>query len=183
MAFATRLDLNAPLDAIAETAAFARDLMTATPVSADFRDRIRQLMAGNRRLRVRDIDREAMAFAVNPTYAGIARLLETLRRSRGSRLFRPTLYNATMGALSRMSAGSAGELRDAARAEREQRRRQERNAERLAIGSTLLLKGLEADCCMILDAHTLERNHLYVALTRGTKRIVIWSAADTLDPA
>jgi DNA helicase IV len=46
-----------------------------------------------------------------------------------------------------------------------------------AIGSTLLLKGLEADHCMILDAQAngMNANNLYVALSRGAKTITIFS--------
>lgn len=46
-----------------------------------------------------------------------------------------------------------------------------------AIGSTLLLKGLEADHVMILDAspEQMNPNHLYVALSRGAKSITIFS--------
>ncbi len=52
----------------------------------------------------------------------------------------------------------------------------------MAIGTALLLKGLEADACLIMDAHTLDRHQLYVALTRGAKAIHIWSDTSTLNP-
>ncbi|BDK84365.1 hypothetical protein FJMB80182_42150 [Enterobacter hormaechei] len=46
-----------------------------------------------------------------------------------------------------------------------------------AIGSTLLLKGLEADHCLILNAQGRGMNarHLYVALSRGAKSVSVFS--------
>ncbi|MFE5837552.1 UvrD-helicase domain-containing protein [Arthrobacter sp. NPDC056493] len=42
------------------------------------------------------------------------------------------------------------------------------------VGTTLRLKGLEFDNVIILDPHTIRaRNHLYVALSRPTKRLII----------
>lgn len=48
------------------------------------------------------------------------------------------------------------------------------------IGTTLLVKGLEFDHAIILDAASLSRKELYVALTRGSKSITIISTSDTL---
>lgn len=41
------------------------------------------------------------------------------------------------------------------------------------VGSTLLLKGLEADVAMILNPEVMDHNHLYVAMTRGSRTLVI----------
>jgi hypothetical protein len=43
----------------------------------------------------------------------------------------------------------------------------------LTVGSTLLLKGLEADVAMILNPEVMDHNHLYVAMTRGSRTLVI----------
>ncbi|EPW5277775.1 UvrD-helicase domain-containing protein, partial [Yersinia enterocolitica] len=60
-----------------------------------------------------------------------------------------------------------------------ERLRQEgdRRVPRRAIGSTLLLKGLEADHCLILNAQNRGMNakHIYVALSRGAKSVTIFS--------
>ena len=41
------------------------------------------------------------------------------------------------------------------------------------IGTTLLTKGLECECVVLLDFDSfLDYKHLYVALTRGSKKIV-----------
>jgi len=41
------------------------------------------------------------------------------------------------------------------------------------IGTTLLVKGLEYDHAVILDADVLDAKHLYVAMTRGSKSLTI----------
>lgn len=46
---------------------------------------------------------------------------------------------------------------------------------RRAVGSTLLLKGIEADVAVILEPQGMDARHLYVALTRGSKKILICS--------
>ncbi|MGA3209621.1 MAG: UvrD-helicase domain-containing protein [Syntrophales bacterium] len=48
------------------------------------------------------------------------------------------------------------------------------------IGTTLLVKGLEFDHAIILDAASLSRKELYVALTRGSKSITIISSSNVL---
>jgi DNA helicase-2/ATP-dependent DNA helicase PcrA len=49
-----------------------------------------------------------------------------------------------------------------------------------AVGSTLLLKGLEADHCLLMDADGLGPRELYVALTRGRRSVTVISASPTL---
>ncbi|WP_348827664.1 UvrD-helicase domain-containing protein [Halomonas sp. RT37] len=46
---------------------------------------------------------------------------------------------------------------------------------RKLIGTTLLVKGLEYDHAVILDADVLDAKHLYVAMTRGSKSLTIIS--------
>lgn len=57
---------------------------------------------------------------------------------------------------------------EAASVVREQRRYQgDRRITHRSIGSTLLLKGLECDHALILDAGSMSASNLYVALKRG----------------
>jgi DNA helicase IV len=48
------------------------------------------------------------------------------------------------------------------------------------VGSTLLLKGLEADVSVILDVESMDAAHLYVAMTRGSKRLVVCSRSPVI---
>lgn len=53
---------------------------------------------------------------------------------------------------------------------------------RYGIGSTLLVKGLEVDEVIVLDAQVLGTNDLYVALSRATKKITIFTDNTLLAP-
>ena len=60
-------------------------------------------------------------------------------------------------------------------------RRSGRKVQGKCIGTTLLTKGLELDTVAILDAHRFEcPKHLYVALTRCCKKLIIFTEKTTL---
>ncbi|MET0637834.1 MAG: UvrD-helicase domain-containing protein [Chitinophagaceae bacterium] len=62
-------------------------------------------------------------------------------------------------------------------------RRTGRKVNGRCIGTTLLTKGLEFDTVVLMDAHRFDSpNHLYVALTRCCKRLIIFTATSTLSP-
>jgi DNA helicase IV len=50
------------------------------------------------------------------------------------------------------------------------------------VGSTLLLKGLEADVAVILNPSVMDHRHLYVAMTRGARQLVVCSSQQVLRP-
>jgi DNA helicase-2/ATP-dependent DNA helicase PcrA len=47
----------------------------------------------------------------------------------------------------------------------------------------LLLKGLEADMVVILQPELMTASNLYVALTRGAKKVIVCSETALLRPA
>ena len=49
------------------------------------------------------------------------------------------------------------------------------------MGSTLLLKGLEAEVAVVLDAGNLDARNLYVAITRGSKKLIVCSESPVLN--
>ena len=62
-------------------------------------------------------------------------------------------------------------------------RRTGRKVHGKCIGTTLLTKGLEFDTVVLLDAHRFDSpEHLYVALTRCCKRLIIFSENSFLSP-
>ncbi len=65
---------------------------------------------------------------------------------------------------------------------REQSRLIGRPLARRSVGSTLLLKGLEADISVVLNAGALNARNLYVAMTRGSRRVLVCSASPILNP-
>jgi DNA helicase-2/ATP-dependent DNA helicase PcrA len=66
---------------------------------------------------------------------------------------------------------------------REQNRLIGRPLPRRAVGSTLLLKGLEAEVAIILNASGMNARNLYVAMSRGSKALTVCSATPILTPA
>lgn len=63
---------------------------------------------------------------------------------------------------------------------REQNRMIGRSVPRRGVGSTLLLKGLEAEVCVVVEGHDLNAKNLYVAITRGSNRLVVCSRTPIL---
>jgi DNA helicase IV len=53
---------------------------------------------------------------------------------------------------------------------------------RRTVGSTLLVKGLEAEVSVVLHASELDAPNLYVAMTRGSKLLVLCSKGFVLKP-
>lgn len=66
---------------------------------------------------------------------------------------------------------------------RERNRHLGRRTNRVAVGSTLLLKGLEADVAVVLNPSVMDARHLYVALSRGARKLVVCSPTPVLTPA
>ena len=62
-------------------------------------------------------------------------------------------------------------------------RRSGRNIYGKCVGTTLLTKGLEFETVVIINAHKFKcPKHLYVAMTRASKRLVIFSESHILNP-
>lgn len=68
-----------------------------------------------------------------------------------------------------------GELKTSVLDVREAKRSTGRNIPALGIGSTLLLKGLEAERVLVLDASSMNACNAYVALTRASKSVIVIS--------
>jgi hypothetical protein len=78
--------------------------------------------------------------------------------------------------------GAGLSFRDAAIRMRKQSRLIGRPLPRRAVGSTLLLKGLEADVAVILNARKLNACNLFVAMTRGSRIVTICLPTPVLRP-
>lgn len=97
------------------------------------------------------------------------------------RVYRPEVLHVLKGALQTANQGEYT-FREAVVRARERNRHLGRPVARRAVGSTLLLKGLEADVAVVLNPAAMDARHLYVALTRGAKRLVVCSATPMLVP-
>ena len=98
------------------------------------------------------------------------------------RVYRSAILRACFTALQQCAADGS-DLYDIAIRLREENRLIGRPLAKNSVGSTLLLKGLEAEVCVILDADTLDRNNLYVAMTRGLRRLIVFSFNPVLNPS
>ena len=94
-------------------------------------------------------------------------------------LFRPQLFYAALRALS-ISISSGCSFFTAAEHQRDKLRWGGRLLPKHGIGSTLLVKGLETDHVVILNADKLDRKNLYVAMTRGSKSVTFCCESDRL---
>jgi hypothetical protein len=180
IAFARDFELTDPavLDAVAE---FAAIVMTNVG-AADLLTRVETLKAGRARRAASGVESAALQFKAHPTYAGAAALLAAISSEGGVRTHRPAVLRACHRMLQLCAAPGGPSPYDAAIQVREQSRFIGRPLARRTVGSTLLLKGLEADVAVILNPEQMDSQHLYVAMTRGARMLVICSKTTTLQP-
>jgi DNA helicase-2/ATP-dependent DNA helicase PcrA len=177
--FAEAFDATSP-DALVDLLAFGQRLMTNVG-SAQLLLRLQTLTGGKSRRPATAVESAGLAFAQAPSNVRAASLLDTIRRQAEVRVHRPTVLHACLAALRASGAGN-GTFADQAIRERERYRAMGRSLPTRAVGSTLLLKGLEAEVVVILDASRLDSKNLYVAMTRGSKMVVICSSSQQLTP-
>ncbi|HEY9685919.1 MAG TPA: UvrD-helicase domain-containing protein [Coleofasciculaceae cyanobacterium] len=113
----------------------------------------------------------------------VIQLLRVLLNVPDAILYRRELYFDMIKALQEFSSGRYENPREAAHAVRNITRQAGRRTWRCCMGSTHLVKGLEFDHSIILEAQSFkEKNNLYVALTRGVKSITIITDSMVLSP-
>ena len=129
------------------------------------------------------VARAANVYLENPTSANMATFLMAVREAPDVYVARADLFNRAVGVLRKHAATPQLTLSEAA--ERYQtlfRYRGRPVGRRRLIGTTLLVKGLEFHHAIVLDAQSLSRKELYVALTRGAKSLTVISTSRTLNP-
>jgi hypothetical protein len=180
VAFANRFDLRAP-NALQLLADFAQSTMTNVG-AADLVRRVETLEAGRARRAPSDVERAALAFKAVPAHRSAVDLLVEIGKEAGVRQHRPAVVRACIKALELCQGDETVTFADAAVRMREQNRSTGRPLPRRAVGSTLLLKGLEADVAVILDGGRLNARNLYVAMTRGSRQLTVCSESPVLNP-
>ena len=129
------------------------------------------------------MERSALAFKAAPCPAATVALLVEIGKEAGVRTHRPAVLRAGIKALQSCDNTQGNRFHDTAVRAREQNRLLGRPLPKRAVGSTVLLKGLEADVSVILDAADLDARNLYVAMPRGSKRLVVCSNSAILNPS
>ena len=180
VSFAANFDLKAP-DALGKIASFAEGLMTNTS-AAELVRRTATIMRGADRRAASDVELAAIAFLEGRTYQQVVDLLVEMNMAPGTHVYRLTVLRACLRALEICQGPDAKTFGETAIHIREQNRVLGRSLPHRAVGSTLLLKGLEADVVVILKADDLDARNLYVAMTRGSKRVVVCSKSPVLNP-
>lgn len=166
-------------ESLAPLVRFADSVLTKAGGS-DLLQRVDSILRGSARNPATTTEELAIKFAQYPSPERAAELLEALNRLSGVRLVRPQMLHAAFRALNMCVQEPGLALGAAARRVRDELRAGGRTVVGRAVGSTLLLKGLEADIAVVLDADSMDAHHLYVAITRGARLLVICSNSRTI---
>lgn len=118
----------------------------------------------------------------NMSFIGISEILKNIRKFPEMKCYRTELFNTFCKVLEE-SEHDGISVFEAMVNKRNHIRRAGRKIFGKCIGTTLLTKGLEFDTVAILNAHKFNcPKHLYVALTRASKRLVIFTENKILHP-
>jgi len=180
VSFARNFDPAAP-DALERLACFAQSVMTNVG-AANLVGRVQSLSRGTARNPPSDVEQVALAFVRAPSHRTAVDLLVEIGKEGGVRTHRPAVLRACIKALQLCNGTDGLSFHDAAIRMREQNRLIGRPLPRRAVGSTLLLKGLEAEVAVVLNADALDARNLYVAITRGSKALTVCSSRPVLNP-
>lgn len=178
--FARRFNIGAA-NALDQLVGFSAEVMTQVG-AANLLARVETIRQGRARTPPTPAEATAVAFAKAPSLGAALHLLQQFEDQPNARVFRPEMLACLKYAL-RAAAAGGGTLLDAVLHARERNRHHGRPVSRRAVGSTLLLKGLEADVAVILHPELMDAPNLYVALTRGARRLIVCSSTAVLNPA
>jgi len=110
----------------------------------------------------------------NPSSSHLKSFFLALKSNPETSPYRRDLLYRLLNVLKLHIDGEGATLSEAANLyQREMRHTGRPLSHRKLIGTTLLVKGLEYDHAVILDADSLDAKHLYVAMTRGSKSLTI----------
>jgi DNA helicase-2/ATP-dependent DNA helicase PcrA len=130
-----------------------------------------------------ELARKANDYLLAPGSAGIEHFLIALKETQGIKLFRADLFYRALGVLGKHVLHPELSLAEAAEKYHGEFRYKGRPVgRRRLIGTTLLVKGLEFDHAIVLEAASLSKKELYVALTRGARTLTIISTSPVLNP-
>ena len=180
VAFAKGFDLTSP-NALQQLAEFAQSVMRNVG-AADFVQRVRALQRGTARNEPTEAEGIALAFVRDPSHRRAVDVLVEIGKQGGVTPHRPAVLRACIKALQLCDGTDGLSFHDASIRMREQNRLVGRPLPKRAVGSTLLLKGLEAEVAVILNAGTLDARNLYVAMTRGSMMLSVCSDTPILNP-
>jgi hypothetical protein len=179
MVFAERFEVASPaaLGILLELAAST----IAQANIAHLKARLQSLRAKRAIKEATALEEVALRFVEASTMVHAAALLEAIAKQSKARVFRREIFYGVLAAMRRCAERNCS-LRTAMDQVREGYRHAGRKVAGRVVGSTLLLKGLEADTAVVLYPEEMDAKNLYVAMTRGARKLVICSAAELLIP-
>ncbi len=122
------------------------------------------------------------AFIENPSITLLVDVLKSSKSDLKCKYKREGVFYSFMKALEQASLCNTS-VSDAMIEQRNRIRRSGRKVKGKCLGTTLLTKGLEFDTVVILDAHNFDcPKHLYVAITRACRKLVIFTENTSLSP-
>lgn len=178
--FARNFDLTST-ETLRSVVEFAENVMTNVG-GTDLLRRVASHQKGTARTPPTEAESAALRFQAAPSNTRAIEVLVEIGRQAGVRAHRPTVLRACIKTLKTCKDHDRTALHDAAIRTREQYRMLGRTLPKRAVGSTLLLKGLEAEVAVVLNPSALDRANLYVAMTRGSETLIICSASSTITP-
>jgi DNA helicase-2/ATP-dependent DNA helicase PcrA len=130
-----------------------------------------------------ELARCANSYLADTSSVRMAEFFTALKTISGVAVTRGDLFNRMMGVLRKHALNPQITVAEAAeKFHAEFRHKGRLIGRRKIIGTTLLVKGLEFDHAIVLDAESLSRKELYVAFTRGAKSLTVISSSPVLNP-
>ncbi|WP_343528593.1 UvrD-helicase domain-containing protein [Sphingomonas sp.] len=163
------------LDRLYAVLRFAGSVMSG--IDETLASRLDQIIAGTATPE-NDAEHAFLVALRNVTYGNLARVLESWSKESSRNVYRPDLLNVMIDGMRRTTED--GDLKAAVLEVREAKRSKGRDVPTMGIGSTLLLKGLEAERVVVLDAGSLNACNAYVALSRASKSITVISSRSVI---
>ena len=180
VAFSDCLDRQSGNDLLSTVLHTFSNLATGMGVSSWSR-RMNSVISGTNRTPPTLLESALASYISTKSTTTLRNLLTQLQASEGVRVYRQAAFKTLEHAVDSALSDASLTLKQAMELARERiRQRGDSRIPHIAIGSTLLLKGLEADHCLILDAQQMNRQNLYVALSRGAKSVTIGSVTNLL---
>lgn len=171
----SKFDTVQGLDLVQCVLTAAANMMTGIG-KANLIKRLETIIAKRNRIPENPTEKAARLLYENDDRSLILDLLITLEQNPNCKVFRKAAFSVLKEAVTHAASDPDLSSYEAVATIREQRRHYgDRRIPNRAIGSTLLLKGLEADHVLILDAGNMNNQHLYVALSRGAKSVTVFS--------
>jgi hypothetical protein len=122
------------------------------------------------------------AVALDPTLGPVPAAMAEIETIPGAKLHRREVWREMARAIRTYTASHYQSLPDAAWHVRDDGRHDGRRVEHRTVSRTVLVKGLEFDHAVVLNADVHDGPNLYVALTRGSRSLTVLSRDGLVTP-